>query len=332
MANTEPRSDAPRTEKVSFSATDGHPLVGELFLPPALEVPGVPKNMAADPTTDTSAAAQPRIPAAAAVIHPATGVDMNLYRKFAAYLAEEKGWPTLIYDFRGCGFSERPGDRADPDMVMADWMLKDVPAATGWIRRRFPDVPILAVGHSVGAHGQAAVGQREAPVDAQVMIASHAGITNLVRGRRERAKVWTIFNVITPLTARILGHVPVALFGMGRNIPLGVMRQWAGWTKKPGYFFDDATYDFAARYEQLRGSVLSVVFSDDPWANRRAVDVLTDRMTNADVEKMDVQVGPNGQIAGPVDHMGFFRSKNKQLWPKVGDWLEAQIDTSPPRF
>lgn len=44
-------------------------------------------------------------------LHPATGVDMHLYRKFAVFLAE-RGWAGLIYDFRGTGDSATPGDSA----------------------------------------------------------------------------------------------------------------------------------------------------------------------------------------------------------------------------
>lgn len=47
----------------------------------------------------------------AVALHPATGVDMHLYRKFAVFLAE-RGWAGLIYDFRGTGDSATPGDSA----------------------------------------------------------------------------------------------------------------------------------------------------------------------------------------------------------------------------
>lgn len=50
-------------------------------------------------------------PRKAVALHPATGVDMHLYRKFAVFLAE-RGWAGLIYDFRGTGDSATPGDSA----------------------------------------------------------------------------------------------------------------------------------------------------------------------------------------------------------------------------
>lgn len=70
---------------------------------------------------------------------------------------------------------------------MSDWIIEDVPAATRALKGRFPD-------------------------------AKHAAV--------ERAKVWAIFNVVTPVCARLMGYVPVDKLGVGKTIPLGVMLQW----------------------------------------------------------------------------------------------------------
>lgn len=292
---------------VTITTADGHRLVGELFLP-------------ASAKEDTRAAV---------VLHPATGVDQNLYRKFAEFLAAEHGWPTLIYDLRGSGLSARPEDRKDRGMLMSDWILKDVPAATAFLRERFPGRRILAVGHSVGAHGMIAT-QREQQADAMVMVAAHAGITRTISTLPERLKVGAVFNVITPLTARVLGYVPVEAIGLGKSIPVGVMLQWSRWSRSPRYFFDDATLNLQLRFREAEGPLLSVVFTDDLWANRKAVDILTDQATSAQVTKLDIAAG-KGTAHGPVGHMGFYRSKNSDLWPQVSDWLAARLDELEPR-
>lgn len=289
-------------EKVTIPTDDKHRLAGELHMPP-------------EGKDDARAAV---------VLHPATGVNQHLYRKFAVYLAAEHGWPTLIYDLRGSGLTAKPEDATDRTMLMSDWILRDVPAATRWMARRFPERRLLAVGHSVGAHGMIAT-QRDNHVDAMVMVASHAGITRLISTLPERLKIGLVFNVITPLTARFLGHVPVEKLGLGKSIPVGVMQQWARWTRSPRYFFGDATLDLQQRFNQATGPLLSVVFTDDLWANRRAVDVLTNECTMADVEKLDIEAG-KGTAHGPVGHMGFYRSKNAALWPQVSQWLAAQLD------
>lgn len=287
-------------DTVTINTDDNHQLTGELLLPEAGK-------------EDTRAAV---------VLHPATGVNQHLYRKFAEHLTG-LGWPTLIYDLRGSGLSEQPGDAKNKDMKMSDWIVRDVPAATRWLQERYPDRKILAVGHSVGAHGMIA-SQRDVHADAMVMVASHAGITRLISTFAERLRIGTVFNVVTPLTYRFLGYVPVEKLGMGKSIPAGVMHQWSKWTRKSDYFFSDESLDFKQRFNDATGPLLSVVVTDDQWANRKAVDVLTDQATNAQVEKVDIKAG-KGTENGPVGHMGFYRSKNSQLWPIVTDWLAKQL-------
>ena len=65
---------------------------------------------------------------------------------------------------------------------MSQWILNDVPAATEWMKQRYPDRKILAVGHSVGAHGMIAT-QREQQVHAMVMVAAVFTVRPM-RGRR----------------------------------------------------------------------------------------------------------------------------------------------------
>lgn len=285
---------------ITFPTSDGRQINGQLYRPAEL--------------TDD----QPAV-----VIHPATGVHMGLYAKFAEYLAEQ-GMPALIYDFRGTGKSEQPGDLSDKSLLMSDWMLLDVPAANRFMRKEFPARRLVAVGHSVGAHGSF-MSFADEPVDAIAAIASHAGITKLIPEAKERARIWTVFNVITPLTARVLGHVPVAKIGMGRDIPVGVMTQWSRWTRKPGYFFDDKDFPGQGhtpqeRFAKVTAPVLSVVFTDDLWATREASDVLVDKLSGAEVERRDIS--PESIGVKSIGHMGFFRSANRQLWPAVAEWVQ----------
>ncbi|WP_231837643.1 hypothetical protein [Corynebacterium urealyticum] len=103
-----------------------------------------------------------------------------------------------------------------------------------------------------------------------------------------------------------------------------MMLQWRRWAGQMQYFFDDAEFDFTERFAKAEGPVLSVVMGDDLWAHRGAVNVLTDRLDRADVLKKDIEAG-EGTANGPVGHMGFYRSKHRDLWPDVAEWLEAQL-------
>ncbi|MDP9852709.1 alpha/beta hydrolase family protein [Corynebacterium lowii] len=258
----------------------------------------------------------------AVVIHPATGVHKGLYAACAQYLADH-GIPVLTYDYRGTNESALPSDYKDKNIGMSDWMLCDVPAANRFLRSRYPDRKIVAIGHSVGGHGQLVSFQDE-PVDAIALVASHAGITRLIPPLPERLKVGFVFNVFTPLTARFLGYVPVDKIGMGKPVPAGIMLQWRHWTRMPQYFFDDPNFPdqgtpLPQRFAKVTAPVLSIVLNDDPWATREASDVLLRRLTGASVEKRDISPASIG--AKEIGHMGFFRSKSKDLWEGLYEWV-----------
>jgi predicted alpha/beta hydrolase len=85
------------------------------------------------------------------LLHPATGVPKRYYESFARYLANS-GLSVLTYDYRGIGRS-RPASLRGYNVSMSDWIDHDVPAVTAWARSRFPLLPLLADGHSIGGHG-----------------------------------------------------------------------------------------------------------------------------------------------------------------------------------
>jgi predicted alpha/beta hydrolase len=261
------------------------------------------------------------------LIHPATAVTQAFYEPFARYLAGI-GLSTLTYDYRGTGRSRGASLRGEA-VTMADWMNEDVPAVTRWAAARFPDVPLLAVGHSVGGHAMILSGDRQ-EVRAGVLIASHAGVTRTIRGRAEQARVWLVMRVLAPLLCAINGYMPGRRIGLGEDLPRGVMLEWSRWTTLPRYFYDDPVLDAARRAAAVRMPLLVLGFDDDPWANPHAVDILLAGVTRAPIERR--QVDPQALGLAGIGHMGFFRKRCAHtLWPQVGDWLLAQASVSAKR-
>lgn len=247
-----------------------------------------------------------RVPAAAGpralvVIHPATAVPERLYSGFASYLAVN-GYAVVSYDYRGTGRSGTP--KSSKAVRMRDWMEQDVPEVAQWAAARFPNLPRLAIGHSVGAHALA-LGSGVDGLRGMVSIASHAGVTATVRGLAERAKVWFILSAAGPLASRVLGYMPGGKLGLGEDIPAAAMLEWGGWSKLPGYFFDDPTLHAAERAAQVTVPLLAIGFSDDPWATPQQIEAITDRLTSADVERRTYSPADAGVRV--IGRMGFFR-------------------------
>ena len=115
------------------------------------------------PTANGASLAATLFPASEAravvLIHPATAVTQAFYAHFARYLAGI-GLTALTYDYRGTGASRGPSLRGET-VTMANWMLEDVPAVTRWAAERFPHLPLLAIGHSVGGHALLLSGEQQ---------------------------------------------------------------------------------------------------------------------------------------------------------------------------
>lgn len=257
---------------------------------------------------------------AVVLVHPATAVTQRFYEAFAHYL-HGLGFTVLTYDYRGTGRS-RGADLRACTTTMADWMEQDNGAVTRWAAARFPGLPLLAVGHSVGGHA-IALSSATALLRAGVLVASHAGVTRTVRGALERARVWCVMRVLAPVLCRLLGYMPGRRIGLGEDLPRSVMLQWSRWTTLPGYFLDDPAMDARRRMARVRVPLLALGFTDDPWANPRAMDILLAPLDNARLERRTLVPRDAGLAA--IGHMGFFRRQcAERVWPQVGDWLLAQ--------
>lgn len=289
------------SEQVSISVRTADSLSGVLRLPPGSD------------------------PRAVVAIHPATAVPQRLYSGFAEYLAT-CGFAVLTYDYRGTGASGTA--RENRRLRMRDWMDLDVPAAAAWLRARYPDLPQLAVGHSLGGHALA-LNNGGQDLRGFMTVASHAGVTAAIPDRAERARVELILRVAGPGLARVLGYVPGKRLGLGEDMPAAAMLEWSRWSRTPGYFFDDPTMHARERTARVRTAVLCVGLDDDPWATPSQIGVIARQLVNAKVETRTYS--PAGIGVAAIGHMGYFRrGPGAVLWPDAAAWLSARAGITGP--
>lgn len=259
---------------------------------------------------------------AVVLLHPGTGVPQRYYEPFARYLSE-LGLNVVTYDYRGTGRS-RPASLRGFTVSMSDWMDDDVAAVSRWAAARFPALPMLAVGHSLGGHALALSPDTNS-LQAAVLVASHAGVTATISSVTERTKVWIIMRVLAPLLCTVLGYMPGRKLGLGEDLPRDVMLQWSRWTTLPHYFFDDPAMDASRRMSRVQIPLLVLGFDDDPWANPGAISMLIAPLVNARIERH--QIAPHHADMQAIGHMGLFRKQSAQsLWPWIGSWLLEQIE------
>ena len=267
---------------------------------------------------------------AVVLLHPGTAITQRYYEPFALYLLE-LGLNVVTYDYRGTGRS-RPASLRGFAVSMSDWMNDDVSAITRWAAARFPALPMLAVGHSLGGHALALSNDTNS-LRAAVLVASHAGVTASIRGVAERTKIWVIMRVLAPLLCAVLGYMPLRKLGLGEDLPRDVMLQWSRWTTLPRYFFDDGAMDAERRMARVKIPLLVLGFDDDPWANSDTISMLIAPLTNAKIERH--QIAPRDANMPAIGHMGFFRKRSAEhLWPQIGSWFQEQlkhVDSQPAR-
>jgi predicted alpha/beta hydrolase len=254
---------------------------------------------------------------AAVVINSATAVPRRIYRGFATYLAE-RDFAVLTYDYRGVAES-RPESLVGFPARMRDWIALDAPAALDHVRTLWPDVPLCAVGHSVGGHA-IGLAANNSSISRALLVAAQAGYCRLFR-TPENYRVLAMMN-LGRLVTRLIGYTP-GWTGIGEDLPKEVYLEWARWVMSRRYFFDDPTLEELANFPRYRGALCAIGIDDDPWATPVAIDLLLTGFTGTKPERL--QIDPRALGSGPIGHFGFFRPIHRDtLWRQAADWLAGQ--------
>jgi predicted alpha/beta hydrolase len=282
---------AVRVKTIRFAAEDGHPLEGTL-------------------TTGTG-------DGPLALISAATAVKRGFYQKFAEHLVTDHGFrAALTYDYRGTGGSVSKG--VNPRHIsMADWGIKDFPAALARLESVAPGHPVVGVGQSYG--GQAlGLGNVSDRFERYLMVATISGYWRNLGGG---LKLYALMNLVANPVAAVLGQVPSGM-GLGSGLPGGVFADWTKWCRKPDYFFSEPRFDAKTLFASVKTPILAIGAADDPWGTPAARDAIMRHFVNAPVETRWLDPDAAG---GPIGHLDFFRSRFREtLWPEPVAWLKGE--------
>ncbi len=260
------------------------------------------------------------VPRAALVVNAATGVGREFYLKFAAYAAQ-RGYHTLVYDYRGMGQSATQPLRAD-NARMSDWGMLDMPAALEWLMARYASLPWFTLGHSVGGQLLGCLGSANR-ARGHVMVAASTGYWGR-QGVPFRFVALALWLVYGPVMLLLRGCVPQGLLWSGRSLPPGVFRQWRRWCLSAKPFPEVDERLSPSHFAQLRGPVLALGFTDDPIATRAAVAALLRSYSAAQIEQR--WITPQEAGVQYLGHRGYFAQRHHaSLWPRTFDWLDARI-------
>lgn len=287
----------------AFEAADGFTLHGQLWRPS--ETP----------------------PHTTLLINAATGVAARYYSRYAAYLACH-GFLVLTYDYRGIGAS-RPASLRNLRATKHDWGALDCDAAIQTLHQQAPELPMMAVCHSIGGFAlglapSARCIQRAFFVGCQY--AYWQDYRPLVR-----LPMWLNWHLIMPVLTRIFGYFPGKRLGWLEDLPSGVAMEWA--TRFHPSFHrryhrlnhaqPPATEsELEARMGALHAEILAVADTNDPFATRPATQRLLHYFRQCD--RRFVRIHPRRYGLPKLGHFGFFHDRFRNtLWPQSLIWLQT---------
>jgi predicted alpha/beta hydrolase len=257
------------------------------------------------------------------VISGGTGFRQSFYFKLAGYAAA-RGYDSLVYDYRGIGWSAPP-DLAKETARMSDWGLLDMRAALDTAARRGVGAPIATLGHSIG-------GQFLGLLTNHSLARAHVHVaTSVGYWRWEHAPfrylAWWFWYVHGPVMLRTRGYIPSGGGWSGLPLPRGVFEEWKRWCTRTSHFQPDlATYLSDNVFASIRAPILSLAFEDDPIATRRTTEALRGFFPSA---TFDVRWYAPRDVGGRIGHAGFFLPRfADSMWKPTFDWLDAKLGSA----
>jgi predicted alpha/beta hydrolase len=261
---------------------------------------------------------------AVAVINPATAVKAAYYHRFAAFLAAH-GYAALTYDYRGIGASRRGSLRSEKGTAKLDWGRHDCDAALAWAARCHPRLPLHVVAHSIGGLLVGLAPHNRHVARCLTVGAQYAYWRDYVADRR--LSMWLRWHLLMPLVTALWGYFPARRLGWHEDLPAAAAYEWAFRSARLEHAYrrqQRGGADPLAAFSGLRGDILALTFSDDPFATPAALDRLLDYCASA--RRVRVQLDPADLGVSGVGHFAFFHERFRDsLWQIALRWLESGV-------
>ncbi len=263
-------------------------------------------------------------PKAKAVIqfNAATGAKKEFYLPFLNYLADQ-GYLCCLWDYRGSGESA-PAQLKDCTYTLRDYGILDMTAVKAYLQQRFPDLPLLLFGHSVGGQQVGFMEDLEGVKGLLAFAVSTGYVPHMPFYYQLHS--YFFFYLFSPISIFLTGFVKAKPFGIMENLPRNVVREWRAWCRKSNYFFHP---DFLGKdvpsvhFKNYDFPVQVFYATDDPISNKRSVPTFWENIESSKGIQFTT-LEPSEFGVKEIGHFGFFKkSMAKKLWPMALAKLDA---------
>ncbi|MEW5886518.1 MAG: alpha/beta fold hydrolase [Pseudomonadota bacterium] len=255
------------------------------------------------------------------VIAAAMGVRQDFYTPFAQWLAGQ-GWRVLSFSYRGTGDSLPAGVRLRGFQAdLHDW-VRDFEAVIDFAHTDRPKLPLLLLGHSLGAQLAGLLANAD-KVSGLLSVAAGSGYwrENTPRLRFVVPYFWFF---VVPLATRLCGYFPGRSLRMVGDIPAGAMLQWRRWCLHPRYSVGVEGEAARARYAGVRYPLLALSISDDELMTLQGTRSLVRLYANAPSEVR--RIVPADLGLRRIGHFGPFKAEHEPgLWPLMQQALHELL-------
>jgi len=259
--------------------------------------------------------------AGSVVIAAAMGVRQDFYTPFAQWLAAQ-GWRVLSFDYRGTGDSLPAGVRLRGFKAdLHDW-VRDFEAVIDFAHTDRPKLPLLLLGHSLGAQLAGLLANAN-KVSGLLSVAAGSGYwrENTPRLRFVVPYFWFF---VVPLATRLCGYFPGRSLRMVGDIPAGAMLQWRRWCLHPRYSVGAEGEAARQRYAGVRFPLLALSISDDELMTLQGTRSLVRLYENAPSEVR--RIVPADLGLRRIGHFGPFKAEHELgLWPLMQQALHELL-------
>lgn len=250
------------------------------------------------------------------LVCPAMGVTAKYYHNLATWL-NEQGFAVMVIDYLGTGNSENLIKQA---ITFKDW-IKNIEIAGKWLKDNNPTIPLIFVGHSIGSQLFGFV-EEILLFDKAVFLASSTGYWKDGHSPQKWINYF-LLNIVLPISNLIWGYTNAKFFKQGENYPKLPSLQWRKWCTNKEYLKIDLNDTDTNNYNNYKGKITSIWFSDDPVANEISAPRLVSIYKNALINLVNIKPSDMGQQK--IGHTGFLSRKfSETLWPTILDNIKIE--------
>jgi predicted alpha/beta hydrolase len=266
-------------------------------------------------------------PKAIIQFNSATAVLKEFYISFAKALQEDN-FSVLLYEYRGIGESKPKTGLKDCGYQYTDWAKYDMAAALNFCVSRFPSIPLLWMGHSVGGQMIGLVPNLHNRVKAMLTVNTGSGYGGNMNFKNRMRNIY-FFEIIRPISLLFFGYGKLKQIGLMEDIPKNIYNDWRKWCSVPEYFFNpkfSKNIEGIEGFQNLNFPVEVYTAIDDEIATKKNVESFWQFIRSKQAINFN-WLNPKDYNVSSIGHFDLFRKKNKEaLWPIVINKLNELND------